>query len=145
MEWPCFYTRFYRNQLFIGVMLKSCSKNQNSHPTKHLSLFGLQVYRNGLQHGCFSETFVRNYHTSFWQNSSVNYFRFTDIECSKQWIFDKKWKSSIKSFNLVTDGGLYDQKAFCKMKIYFYLLLKTQKTQLQHFHFIGGKSYDSGA
>ena len=87
LEWPCFYTRFYRNQLFIGVMLKSCSKNQNSHPTKHLSLFGLQVYRNGLQHGCFSEIFVRNYHTSFWQNSSVNYFWFTDIECSKQWIF----------------------------------------------------------
>ena len=34
-------------------------------------------------------------------------------------MFDKKQKSCIKRIHLVTDDGLYDQKAFCKMEIIF--------------------------
>ena len=36
-------------------------------------------------------------------------------------MFDKKQKSSVKCIHLVTDDGLYDQKAFYTVKIVFYL------------------------
>ena len=65
-------------------------------------------------------------------------------DCSWQWAFDKKWKSCTKSFDLVTADGLYDQKDFYKMKIYFYLLFKNQVTQLPHFGLIWRKSYGCG-
>ena len=35
-------------------------------------------------------------------------------------MFDKKQKSCIKRIHLVTDDGLYDRKAFYKVKIVFY-------------------------
>ena len=42
--------------------------------------------------------------------------------CSGQLImFDKKQKSCVKRIHLVTDDGLYDQKAFYTVKIPFYL------------------------
>ena len=34
-------------------------------------------------------------------------------------MFDKKQKSCIKHIHLVTDDGLYNQKAFCKVEILF--------------------------
>ena len=36
-------------------------------------------------------------------------------------MFDKNQKSCVKSIHLVTDDGLYDQKAFYTAKIVFYL------------------------
>ena len=36
-------------------------------------------------------------------------------------MFDKKQKSCVKHIHLVTDDGLYDQKAFYTVKIVFYL------------------------
>ena len=46
---------------------------------------------------------------------------FIVFNCSWQWIvFDKKQKRSVKHIHLVTDDGLYDQKAFYKLKIAFY-------------------------
>ena len=35
-------------------------------------------------------------------------------------MFDKKQKSCVKQIHLVTDDGLYDWKAFYKVKIVFY-------------------------
>ena len=35
-------------------------------------------------------------------------------------MFDKKQKSCVKRIHLVTDDGLYDQKAFYIVKIVFY-------------------------
>ena len=35
-------------------------------------------------------------------------------------MFDKKQKSCVKRIHLVTDDGLYDQKAFYTVKIVFY-------------------------
>ena len=35
-------------------------------------------------------------------------------------MFDKKQKSCVKHIHLVTDDGLYDRKAFYKVKIVFY-------------------------
>ena len=44
------------------------------------------------------------------------------FNCSWQLImFDKKQKSCVKRIHLVTDDGLYDQKAFYTVKIVFYL------------------------
>ena len=44
------------------------------------------------------------------------------FNCSWQLImFDKKQKSCVKHIHLVTDDGLYDQKAFYTVKIVFYL------------------------
>ena len=37
-------------------------------------------------------------------------------------MFDKKQKSCVKCIHLVTDDGLYDRKAFYKVKIDFYSL-----------------------
>ena len=37
-------------------------------------------------------------------------------------MFDKKQKSCIKCINLVTDDGLYNRKAFYKVKIVFIYL-----------------------
>ena len=43
------------------------------------------------------------------------------FNCSWQLIiFDKKQKSCVKRIHLVTDDGLYDQKAFYTVKIVFY-------------------------
>ena len=36
-------------------------------------------------------------------------------------MFDKNQKSCVKRIHLVTDDGLYDQKAFYTAKIVFYL------------------------
>ena len=35
-------------------------------------------------------------------------------------MFDEKQKSCVKHIHLVTDDGLYDQKAFSKVKTVFY-------------------------
>ena len=35
-------------------------------------------------------------------------------------MFDEKQKSSVKRIHLVTDDGLYDQKAFYTVKVVFY-------------------------
>ena len=35
-------------------------------------------------------------------------------------IFDRKQKSCVKRIDLVTDDGLYDRKAFYKVKMIFY-------------------------
>ena len=43
------------------------------------------------------------------------------FNCPWQLIFDKKQKSCVKRIHLVTDDGLYDQKAFYTVKIVFYL------------------------
>ena len=37
-------------------------------------------------------------------------------------MFDKKQKKCVKRIHTVTDDGLYDQKAFYKLKIVFYSL-----------------------
>ena len=42
------------------------------------------------------------------------------FNCSWQLMFDKKQKSCVKRIHLVTDDGLYDQKAFYTVKIVFY-------------------------
>ena len=43
------------------------------------------------------------------------------FNCSGQlMMFDKKQKSCVKRINLVTDDGLYDQKAFYTVKMVFY-------------------------
>ena len=43
------------------------------------------------------------------------------FNCSGQlMMFDKKQKTCVKRINLVTDDGLYDQKAFYTVKIVFY-------------------------
>ena len=57
--------------------------------------------------------------------NEVNFFFFSVcsivFNCSGQlMMFDKKQKSCVKRINLVTDDGLYDQKAFYTVKIVFY-------------------------
>ena len=51
-------------------------------------------------------------------------------------MFDKKQKSCIRRIHLVTDDGLSDRKAFCKVEIVFnnpqhqlFFIPKTTKTQ----------------
>ena len=56
--------------------------------------------------------------------NEVNFFFFSVccivFNCSGQlMMFDKKQKSCVKRINLVTDDGLYDQKAFYIVKIVF--------------------------
>ena len=41
-------------------------------------------------------------------------------------MFDKKQKSCVKHIYLITDGGLYDQKAFYKVKIVFIHALRSE-------------------
>ena len=56
----------------------------------------------------------------------VHFFFFSGccivFDCSWQlMMFDKKQKSCVKRIHLVTDAGLYDRKAFYKVKIFFIL------------------------
>ena len=54
------------------------------------------------------------------------------FNCSGQLILlDKKQKSCVKHIHLVTDDGLYDQKAFCTVKIVFYSSSTVQHSVLQ--------------
>ena len=58
--------------------------------------------------------------------NEVHFFFFSVFcivfNCSLQLImFDKKQKNCVKRIHLVTDDGLYDRKAFYKVKIVFYL------------------------
>ena len=54
------------------------------------------------------------------------------FNCSWQLIMlDKKQKSCVKRIHLVTDDGLYDQKAFCAVKIVFYSSSTVQHSVLQ--------------
>ena len=42
------------------------------------------------------------------------------MQIPKKEVLDKKQKSCVKRIHLVTDGGLYDQKAFYTVKTVFY-------------------------
>ena len=58
-------------------------------------------------------------------------------------MFDKKQKSCVKRIHLVTDGGLYERKAFHKVKIVFYssskkYLKSTPSNFPKYFEFFKG-------
>ena len=61
------------------------------------------------------ETLKKEVHSVFFSSSCIVF------NCSWQLImFDKNQKSCVKRIHLVTDDGLYDQKAFYTAKIVFY-------------------------
>ena len=49
-------------------------------------------------------------------------------------MFDKKQNSFVKRVHLFTDDGLYNRKAFCKVKIVFY---SSRVEVIQNVLFIG--------
>ena len=56
------------------------------------------------------------------------------FNCSWQLImFDKKQKSCVKRTHLVTDDGLYNRKAFYKVKIVFLFILYQGRTIFKQF------------
>ena len=56
-----------------------------------------------------------------WKEVHFSFFSVCCIvfNCSWRLIFDKKQKSCVKRIHLVTGDGLYNQKAFLKVKIVF--------------------------
>ena len=62
----------------------------------------------------------------------VHFFFFSNLcivfNCSWQLMFDKKQKTCVKLIHLITDDGLYDRKAFYKVRIVFIFPQKLYKS-----------------